>query len=1049
MVKDIEILVVEDEKLNAELLTQLLEALKYKVHWVDNGKAALNKAKNEKPDLILLDIILPGISGYEVCKKINNHPITKDIPIIFISSLDSAKDIAKGLKIGADDYIIKPFNKKLVQSRIENQLTLSRAKQELKFENNQQDILLENIDTQVWYLKDKYTYGKVNSSHAEFMGYNKVNMENKRLSELLKEKSTKICYKSNKKVFENKEKVISEEWTTNYKGEKRLLRITKNPVFNDKGDIEYVVSSAEDITEQKKQQEELKKTKDLLEKLADQAPGALYQYRFYPKNEASYFTYASDGIYEIFAVEPKEVMADASNAFDKIHPDDYDNVIESIKKSAAELKAWKEIFRVNHPEKGVIWIEGHSKPEVMDDGSVLWHGNIRDITEEKKQEFKLKKSKEKFKSYFENSPTAIFITDENGYYKNVNESASKMLGYDRDELIGKHLLEIHPPSTREKIKNAFLHLKKEGYYKNNLKMLTKNNEIKFVRLNTVRLSSQDFLGYVEDLTKIKKTNTELKITSKKLESMFNNIQSPVFLIDINNGSYTYEKINLNYEKFIEKSSDSIKGKNPKDLFGNKVGREIINNYKKCYASKQTITYEETTILNGKKRFWLTKLSPIEIEGKIEKLVGTSVDITDNKIRANKIEKQNNKLEKILETAMDGFIIVDSEGNIKNGNKSFMDMLSYDEKELSNIKIQDIEAKETSDEVRNHINLIKSNGSDRFETILIGKDEKLINAEISVTYLGMKNDLFFAFVRDITKRKKRQKEINEIKERLELAVEGGNIGIWEWNIKTGEAYYDKSSANMLGYKEGEIDYHISSWKNIIHEDDLDNSKSRIRNIIEGITNEFETTIRLKTKAGDWKWVKHVGKISEKDENENPLRVVGVHIDIDNEIKTREKIEYLSFHDSLTGLYNYRYFNEEIKRVSGSRYYPITLVVGDLDNLKIINDNYGHQVGDEYLQKVADILKNTFRNEDVISRIGGDEFAVILPNTSKSEVNRIINRVREKIKITKNNNDRFDLLDISLGCYTTENSSTSFSNAYKIADQRMYKEKKKKRNEKKKI
>jgi len=85
MVKDIEILVVEDEKLNAELLTQLLEALKYKVHWVDNGKAALNKAKNEKPDLILLDIILPGISGYEVCKKINNHPITKDIPIIFIS----------------------------------------------------------------------------------------------------------------------------------------------------------------------------------------------------------------------------------------------------------------------------------------------------------------------------------------------------------------------------------------------------------------------------------------------------------------------------------------------------------------------------------------------------------------------------------------------------------------------------------------------------------------------------------------------------------------------------------------------------------------------------------------------------------------------------------------------------------------------------------------------------------------------------------------------------------------------------------------------------
>lgn len=86
MFKDTEILVVEDEKLNAELLMQMLEELNCNIHWVANGKAALNIAQKKRPDLILSDIILPDISGYEICKKIKNNPKTKDIPIVFISS---------------------------------------------------------------------------------------------------------------------------------------------------------------------------------------------------------------------------------------------------------------------------------------------------------------------------------------------------------------------------------------------------------------------------------------------------------------------------------------------------------------------------------------------------------------------------------------------------------------------------------------------------------------------------------------------------------------------------------------------------------------------------------------------------------------------------------------------------------------------------------------------------------------------------------------------------------------------------------------------------
>jgi diguanylate cyclase (GGDEF)-like protein/PAS domain S-box-containing protein len=306
-------------------------------------------------------------------------------------------------------------------------------------------------------------------------------------------------------------------------------------------------------------------------------------------------------------------------------------------------------------------------------------------------------------------------------------------------------------------------------------------------------------------------------------------------------------------------------------------------------------------------------------------------------------------------------------------------------------------------------------------------------------LSSEKDLFFAFVRDITDRKNAQKEIKEIKERLELAVEGGNIGIWDWNIKTGDIYYNKNWANMLGYKEGEIDYHVNSWENLIHPEDLEDVNKKLADFLAGEKEIYRTEHRLKTKDGRWKWIRDIGKISKKDEDGKALRAVGVHIDIDTEKRAKEKIEYFSYHDSLTGLYNYRYLMEEIERISDSRQYPISIVIGDLDKLKFINDNYGHEVGNQYIKKAAEILENTFRNEDVVSRIGGDEFAVVLPNTDCKKADSIIDRVKNKFRQTRNTNEEVKYLNISLGISTMDNSSMNFNEVYKLADQNMYKNK----------
>lgn len=161
-----------------------------------------------------------------------------------------------------------------------------------------------------------------------------------------------------------------------------------------------------------------------------------------------------------------------------------------------------------------------------------------------------------------------------------------------------------------------------------------------------------------------------------------------------------------------------------------------------------------------------------------------------------------------------------------------------------------------------------------------------------------------------------------------------------------------------------------------------------------------------------------------------------MEITDQKKHAEKLEYLSFYDGLTGLYNRRYFKNEIKRLQSSRKIPIAIIIGDLDGLKSINDNYGHQKGDRYIIAAANILQSTARTEDVAARIGGDEFAIILEKTTKKEAQKICQRIRKKIEEFNQQENLLAPLSISLGFAVMETSNQDLYEVFKQADQKMY-------------
>jgi len=161
------------------------------------------------------------------------------------------------------------------------------------------------------------------------------------------------------------------------------------------------------------------------------------------------------------------------------------------------------------------------------------------------------------------------------------------------------------------------------------------------------------------------------------------------------------------------------------------------------------------------------------------------------------------------------------------------------------------------------------------------------------------------------------------------------------------------------------------------------------------------------------------------------------------KTQKSLSDLSNHDPLTGLFNRLFFDTELKRLDRSRQFPISIIMMDVDNLKKVNDSFGHNTGDQILIAVANLLTSVFRQEDIISRIGGDEFVVLLPNTSMAVVKLIIERMYNRIKA--NNIEHRDLpINISLGVSTASQGESLYGHL-KISDDLMYKEKSRKMND----
>ena len=170
---------------------------------------------------------------------------------------------------------------------------------------------------------------------------------------------------------------------------------------------------------------------------------------------------------------------------------------------------------------------------------------------------------------------------------------------------------------------------------------------------------------------------------------------------------------------------------------------------------------------------------------------------------------------------------------------------------------------------------------------------------------------------------------------------------------------------------------------------------------------------------------------------PIGIRGTIVDISERKHTEEQMRYLSMHDNLTGLYNRAYFEQELQRLQQENCFPLAIIVCDIDGLKLINDTLGHKKGDILLKSATQVLCSALRSQDVIARIGGDEFAILLPFCSRKDAEQSCISIRGLITDYNEKNPEL-LLSLSVGFSSSETCS-DIDQMFKEADNNIYREK----------
>jgi PAS domain S-box-containing protein len=543
---------------------------------------------------------------------------------------------------------------------------------------------------------------------------------------------------------------------------------------------------------------------------------------------------------------------------------------------ARERKVVLDVLRAGYSEPVSLSLSLIPVSEGQDDFALI---AFTDETGQKRTEKKLRESQADYRLLVDSLTDLLVKVDTEGRFIFVSPSYCALFGATPEELIGRHFMPLIHEEDREATARAMEGLATPPHTAYMEQRAMTCHGWRWIAWRDSAIlddhgNIRSIVGLGRDITRQKTVEESLRESEERFARAFRSNPVAQVITEIETGMFT--DANDRWIELLGYTADELIGRTSKEvgIWKNPHDRDRLI---AAFKNQGYIRDEPVLFVNKAGEILHVRWSAVSISAGGMKVLLSTVHDETGQVRVREALRESEERYRLLSDLTMEAIVIHKNGRIKDMNRAATRMFGYDFDDLvGKDAIEAVIVEEDRDIIREQI--VRSHARP-YVVRCRRKNGDLFHAEIEAEDFETKEEILrVAAIRDVSERIEAQKALKESQERLANVMVAINDGIWDWDIPSGSAYFDERYYTMAGYASDAFAGSYEEYKNRVHPDDLPEVEEHLREHFQGKNRDFDVEFRFRKQDGTWMWIRSRGMIVERDDRDNPRRMVGTHTDV---------------------------------------------------------------------------------------------------------------------------------------------------------------------------